>query len=116
MSVVLKRNKMLHEVCQRQFNPNETMQWLQINLRSFICWGVGRPYQFANKALWFTVKGRYLKGNVLITLAWNDTYTVRFLNAKWETIKVLEQVYCSDLNEIIDNNIEKVKGLLREKV
>ena len=116
MSVALNRNKMLHEVCERQFNPNETMRWLQLNPRSFFCWGIGRPYQWANKALWFTVKGRYLKGNVLITLAWNDTYTVRFLNDKWETIKVLEGVFCDSLNEVIDNNIELEKGLLREKV
>jgi hypothetical protein len=113
MSAAENRNKLLHEVCQREFDPTETMQWVGQDKVKFWCWGVGRLYQWANKALWFTVKGRYLKGSVLITLAWNDTYTVHFLNNKWEVVKKMEEVYCDCLNEVIDNNIRAVEGLLR---
>ena len=94
------------------FNAEETMQQLiagngKIKIMS---WGARNFTNFENKGLLFRVSGFKHKGYVLITLAFNDTYTVHLLNMKCDIVKTMEMIYCDQLTDIIDNSVEKVNN------
>jgi len=92
---------------EREFNPNETLQWLKANLPMFWSWGVSRLANMQNKGLLLSVSGMKHKGFVLVTLGWDDTYTVRYFNTKYnETLEVQTMVYCDVLAQTIDERIE----------
>ena len=93
---------------EREFNPKETLQWVGLNKIKLFSWGFNSPIVFGNKALAFKVSGHHHKGIVLITLAWNDTYTVRLLSNKWVEKAKYEGVYCDMLNEFIDEKVERI--------
>ena len=98
----------LKAAAEREFDPKETLQWLRINIIKVMSWGFNSPTTFENKALFFKVSGRHHKGIVLITLAWDDTYTVRLLNNKWVEKAKFEGIYCDMLNEFIDEKVEYI--------
>ena len=105
----LKKLAVLKESVQREFDPNETIQWLTRNRLWFMTWGAKNFTTFDKKALFFTVSGNLHKGIVLITLAWDDTYTVRLLSSQWNEKAKFESVFCDDLAELIDTKIERIK-------
>ena len=92
------------------FNVNETMQQLRYGYGKvkLMSWGARNFTNFENKGLLFRVSGFKHKGYVLITLAFDDTYTVHLLNMKCDVVKTMEMVYCDELNDIIDDFVEKV--------
>jgi hypothetical protein len=60
----------------------------------------------------FNVRGAKVNrgGRVIVYLMGNDTYTVRVgrvYNGQWKDIKIVNEVYCDNLMEIIDNIIER---------
>jgi len=92
----------------REFDPKETLKWVKRDIIVFMSWGVSRFLNLDNKGLLLSVNGWKHKGYVLITLAWDDTYTVRFFNTWYnETKPKKEMVYCDVLYEAIDDVIEK---------
>ena len=109
----VKKNEVLSSVGERDFNPQETMQWLRANPLWLITWGARNFTRFEDKALFFNVSGNKHKGIVLITLAWDDTYTVRLLSTQWNEKAKFENVYCDELAEIIDINIERIEAYIR---
>lgn len=100
--------EVLHKVTQREFNPLETLQILKANQIWLWSWAARNFSQWNNKALWFTVSGHLHKGIVLITLAWNDTYTVTLLTTKWTVKKEITDVYFDELAQTIDINVERI--------
>jgi hypothetical protein len=48
------------------------------------------------------VTGLTFKGWVTIQLRWLDDYTLKFINRKGEVVKIVEQMYCDQLVEVID--------------
>ena len=63
--------------------------------------------------LLFTVNGHKHKGQVLVTLAGNDTYTLTIGNLRKGEMKIKEQIkelYWEDLTEVIDEKIERLKS------
>ena len=101
--------KDFYSLVEREFSVKETLSQLQHNMRLFMCWGVSRLINHANKGLLLSVNGMNLKGFVFITLAWDDTYTVRFYNTKYNEVKPkLTNVYCDELTQRIDEVIEKI--------
>ncbi|WP_418513693.1 hypothetical protein [Corallibacter sp.] len=97
------------EYAQREFNPQETMQWLTANRTVYFSWGTSKLINLNNKGLLLKVNGHHHKGYVLITLAWNDTYTVRFFNNQYNQVKnTLTEIYCDLLQDSIDEVIEKI--------
>jgi hypothetical protein len=98
---------------ERSFDPKETMQWLTANKLWLMTWAARNFSQYESKALFFTVSGNKHKGIVLITLAWDDTYTVRLLSTQWNEKAKFENVYCDELAEIIDINIERIEDYIR---
>lgn len=105
----LKKIGFLESVAQREFDPRETMQWLRAQPIWMMSWGSRNFMNYENKAFYFNVSGRKHNGIVLITLAWDDTYTVRLMSTQWNEKKVFEQVYCDSLAELIDINVERIK-------
>ena len=90
---------------QREFDPKETMRILTYNKPIYWSWGVFTWYNIKNKGLLLKVSGRHHKGLVLITLAWNDTYTVQIINMRKVVLQTYEMVYFDNLVEVIDNRI-----------
>ena len=56
--------------------------------------------------LMFKVQGRKFKGYVAILLMPSDTYTVKLVNAKGDTVEAIDDVYFDVLTEIIDRRVE----------
>jgi hypothetical protein len=103
-----KKLEVLKSASQRNFDAKETMQWLKANPLWLMTWGARNFTRFGETALFFTVSGNLHKGIVLITLAWDDTYTVRLLSSQWNEKAIFENVYCDDLAELIDCKIERI--------
>ncbi len=100
--------KVLNESVEREFDVKETLTLLGANRIWLWSWGSKNFTQFENKALFFTVSGNHHKGIVLITLAWNDTYTVRFLSNRWNVKSVVTDVFFDELAEVIDDKVERI--------
>ena len=103
-----KKNAVLKSVAERSFNPQETMQWLKVNPLWLMTWGARDFTRFEDKALFFKVSGNKHKGIVLITLGWDDTYTVRLLSTQWNEKAKFENVYCDELASLIDEKVERI--------
>ena len=103
-----KKLAVLQSAVQRNFDAKVTMSWLTRNRLWVMTWGARNFTTFEGKALFFTVSGHHHKGIVLITLAWDDTYTVRLLSSQWNLKAVFENVYCDDLAELIDTKVERI--------
>ena len=104
----VKKNEVLKSVGERDFNPQETMQWLKANPLWLMTWAARDFTRFEDKALFFSVSGHHHKGIVLITLAWDDTYTVRLLSTQWNEKAKFENVYCDELASLIDEKVERI--------
>lgn len=104
----VKKNEVLKSVGERDFNPQETMQWLKANPLWLMTWAARDFTRFEDKALFFSVSGHHHKGIVLITLAWDDTYTVRLLSSQWNEKAKFENVYCDELASLIDEKVERI--------
>lgn len=103
----------LENYSEDSFSPNETLQWLKQNPIVTMSWGLHDPKVLRKDSLVtgliFKVNGHHHKGSVLITLAWDDTYTVRFINNHYQEVKdKLEMVYCDLLQNSIDEVIEQL--------
>lgn len=93
---------------ERQFDPKETFALLKANTLWLMTWGAKKFTYFSDTALFFTVSGIHHKGIVLITLAYDDTYTVRLLSSQWNQKAIFENVYFDELAELIDNKVERI--------
>jgi hypothetical protein len=94
---------------EREFNLNETMAVLRYNPSIFWSWGANQFTNVENRALLFRVSGHHHKGWVLITLAYDDTYSVYIVTNRAQVLNEYKMVYFDDLTELIDNRIEKIK-------
>lgn len=114
------QSELLDKVKQRSFNHKETFRVLKMNyMMRMACWGardfgVLKMDEFGETtAFWFRVSGRLHSGWVVITLDWNDTYTVRLVNNRWREVGISENVYVDELVETIDVMVERVKEYVR---
>lgn len=107
------QTQMLNSIGEREFDPRETMQWLAANKLWLFTWAFREPVNFMNKVFYFKVSGHHHKGYVVITLAWDDTYTVRLVSNKWVEKSKFEMVYCDQLAELIDEKVERIAAYER---
>jgi hypothetical protein len=89
-------------------NPTETFQQLRPNTDRYWSWGVSKRINLMNKALILKVSGHLFKGYVVIALDYNDTYNVHLVTTHGNISKSIENVYCDELAEVIDNHIERI--------
>lgn len=93
---------------KREFNANETMQWLTANRTMYWSWGVSKKFGVSNMGLYLRVHGHHFNGYVLITLDWNDIYEVHFIKTNGTIVSSHEGIYCDMLAEFIDDKIERI--------
>lgn len=91
---------------QMEFDIQETIKVLTYDKMIYWSWGVSKLYNCENKGLLLKVNGRHFKDYVLITLGWEDTYNVYYLNKELVEVEKTENVYFDKLVEIIDERIE----------
>jgi hypothetical protein len=115
VSSIKNNNKMTKEFVQsvvskyeREFNLLETMKVLKANIFTYFSWGVSKVANFENKAMILKVNAHRHKAYVVITLAWDDTYSVYLMKTNGEVKKEFKDVYFDQLVEIIDNEIERI--------
>ena len=107
MSVTLE---ILNTLCEREFDPKETLQVLTHNQLIYGSWGVSKLTNVDNKGLLMKVKGHHHKGYVLIVLGWEDLYKVHFISTHGNIKDSKEGIFFDMLVEVIDNRIEKIKN------
>jgi hypothetical protein len=108
-----KRNKHL-ELMKPKFVAKAIHNQLRVgqqNLMRFWSWGSNNFKSGIDKEdnlgfLLFKVSGYKFKGSVKISLSFNDTYKVEFIDNK-KVVNTMEEVYCDELNERIDEFVEK---------
>lgn len=93
---------------QREFDTSETLKVLTHNKTIYWSWGVSKLFNCDNKGLFLKVNGHHHKQYVLITLSWDDTYKVDYLNRNFNVIDTQENLYFDQLVEFIDNRIERI--------
>jgi len=93
---------------EREFNPAETMAILRSSGPVLWSWGANDFRNIADKGLLFKVSGHHHKGSVLITLAWNDTYTIHLISPKSILKETITNIYFDELVDIIDVKVERI--------
>ena len=104
----MTRQELLVSVMEREFDLQETMKVLKANIMVYFSWGVSKLSNFENKVLVMKVNGHHHKGLVLVSLAYNDTYTVTITSTQNNVKKTYTEVYFDMLVDIIDTHIERV--------
>ena len=103
----------LDTVVERNFVLSETEFLLKhTNVSVWHSWGVEKISYYRKKdaggALALLVNGHHHKGWLVITLAWNDTYTYYLLKNDYSIKKKVEHVYFDELQSKIDLDIEYI--------
>ena len=93
---------------EMEFDMNETLSVLKHDLRIYWSWDVSKVVNLMGKGLILSVNGNHHKGYVMITLSYNDTYSVYIVNRLGRILNEYKMVYFDQLTEIIDNRIEKI--------
>lgn len=115
-------HKRILECRERSFFTDQTVSVLMIDKIIPMSWGLSKmvkiqsaEYTEEQAGLIIDVNAKHFKGAVLITLGWNDTYTVRYFekNVSNGIVDVIErkdyeqkEVYVDVLVESIDSTIE----------
>jgi hypothetical protein len=98
----------LEPLFKREFNTSETLKVLTYNKTIYWSWGVSQLFNCNDKGLLLKVNGHHHKQYVLITLDWDDTYKVDYLNRNLRVTDTQENIYFDQLTEFIDNRIERI--------
>jgi hypothetical protein len=94
---------------EREFEVRETLSLLTANKNWWWSWGSNNPRNYNNKALAVNVSGNHHKGQILVTLAWDDTYTLRLINTTGKVKNTITNIYFDELAERIDKEIERIE-------
>ena len=97
----------ISNLVERNFEPNETLRVLKSNQSIFWSWGVSKLFKYEDKAIFLKVNGIFHNGWVMVTLAWDDTYTFRLLNNHYREVYKETDVYVDVLRDRIDEKVEK---------
>ena len=93
---------------EREFDLQEAVRIVSANRNIYWSWGVSRAIGVRKMALALRVHGHHHNGYVLITLACNDTFTVRIVTTAGQVLETFTDVYVDQLTEVIDNRIERI--------
>jgi hypothetical protein len=99
----------LKPLCEREFDPKETLKVLSYHKSIYWSWGVSKLVNVDNKGLLMKVNGHHHKGYVFITLGYEDLYKVFIISTHGNIKDKYEGIYFDGLVEVIDNRIEKIK-------
>jgi hypothetical protein len=105
----IKKFELLKKVSECNFNVAEAMQVLKMERVWLMSWGARTFENYNNTALSFRVSGRHFKGNVIITLSFDDTYSVTLASTQWNEKERFTNVYVDQLSELLDCKIERTE-------
>ena len=96
------------KLLQREFYYEETLKVLKSPIVVYWSWGVEKIIPIDETGLILKVNGHHWKHFVLITLGWNDTYTVSLLDSDFTPVKTITDIYFDVLQEVVDKEIEYI--------
>ena len=103
--------QVLKPLLQREFNVLDTSTLLKrTNLNVWFSWGVSKIVNVDNQGLLMKVRGHHHKGYVFVTLGWEDLYQVHLISTHGNIKETLEGIFFDQLQEVIDDKIERVKS------
>ncbi len=105
----IKKFELLKKVSESNFNVAETIQVLKMKRVWLMSWGARAFENYNNTSLIFKVSGRHFNGNVIITLSYDDTYSVTFASTQWNEKERFTNVYVDQLSELLDCKIERTE-------
>ena len=97
-----------YPLLEREFDLRETLQVFNRNQPMYWSWGVSKKINIDNKGLLLKVSGNHHKGWVLISLGWNDTYSIHIISNKGEVLNEYKEIYWDMLADTIDDRIERI--------
>jgi hypothetical protein len=103
-------NSVYETLVQREFNLRETLKVIQHNKQQYWSWGVEKLVNYYDKALLMIVNGHHHQGILVITLAWNDTYSFHLINDDGTIKESVTDVYFDELQNNIDMKIEYIES------
>lgn len=109
----IKKFELFKKVAECNFNVAETIQVLHSRKLWLMSWGARTFQNYDNKALSFRVSGRHFNGNIIITLSFDDTYSVTFASTQWNEKEKFTNIYVDELTEFLDCKIERTKNYKR---
>lgn len=104
-------------MCERSFSPKVTMEQLMSgspSMKEFISWNIDQRVSVLNNdekecvGMIMKMDNERYDDLVFLTLSWDDTYRIRFINQKFEVMKDIEGIYCDQLFEVIDRTMENL--------
>lgn len=101
-------NQVIKPLIGTDFNVSETLMLFNYQKVKVWSWGTRNFTNYNNMALAFKVSGNLFKGNVVVTLSGNDTYSVHLINNRNRLIESIHDVYFDELIDIIDEKVEKI--------
>jgi len=96
----------INTIGEREFNVSDALKVIKTKWSIAASWGMNKPRNYKNKVLLFRVQGYRHKGWVVVTLAWNDTFTVRLLSNQYNEVHKSTDVYVDRLRDQIDDLVE----------
>lgn len=102
------KNELYETLVQREYNLSETVKIIQYNRQIYWSWAVEKMVNYYDKGLILLVNGHHHKGVLLITLAWNDTYSFHLINDDGTVKESLTDIYFDMLQDSIDKKIEYI--------
>jgi len=94
------------EAC-REFDAKETYQQLYSKPVVVGSWGAHGFSSIKDKALVFQVNGLLHKGTVIITLGWEDLYSIHLFDKEGEQVgESTTGIYCDMLTDVVDELVE----------
>lgn len=109
-------NKEIFEMCERPFTPQVTMEQIVgcSDPIKFLSWGIDKRISVLKDEDDDCV-GMIMKLNhenyddmIMITLSWDDTYRVRFVNQNFDIVHDVEGLFFDQLFEVINNKLERM--------
>lgn len=108
------KEKALFSYCERSFDPKETMRQIHHNAKVAEVivneWNIDprigvlcSEEEDEPNGMVFKVNHQHYTDMVMITLSWNDTYHIRFLNEQMDVTHEIEEVYCDQLFDSLDH-------------
>lgn len=104
----IRKNELYEALVEREFNPAETLKVIQHNKTVYWSWGIEKLVNYFDKGLILFVNGHHHIGVLLITLAWNDTYSFHLINENGTIKESIHELYFDELQERIDKKIEYI--------
>ena len=111
-------NKEIFEMCERPFTPQVTMEQIVgcSDPIKFLGWNIDKRISVLRDddddcvGMIMKLNHKNFNDMLLITLSWDDTYRVRFVDQDFNIIDDIEGLFFDQLFEVIDRRLdEKIK-------